>query len=79
MTFKCVYALPAQLIQGKLADMYTTTCAARALLHQTARVADQGGADKGAFRRDCAAVILFAAERATLVALDAIQILGGNG
>ena len=64
-----------QLIQGKLADMYTTTAAVRAFVHATARDADAGRAN----RKDCAAVILYAAEAATRAALDAIQILGGNG
>ena len=59
-----------QLIQGKLAAMYTVTQAARALVYQTARHADQGKAD----RKDCAAAILYAAEHATRVALDAIQV-----
>jgi hypothetical protein len=66
---------PVQLVQGKLADMYTTTRATRAFVHATARAADAGRAD----RKDCAAVILYAAEHATRMALDAIQILGGNG
>mmetsp|Transcript_2330 Transcript_2330/g.6033 ORF Transcript_2330/g.6033 Transcript_2330/m.6033 type:complete len:436 (+) Transcript_2330:170-1477(+) len=64
-----------QLIQGKLADMYTVTQATRSLLMRTAAEADMGRAST----RDCAAVILYAAERATAIALDAIQILGGNG
>jgi isovaleryl-CoA dehydrogenase len=64
-----------QLIQGKLADMYATTQATRAFIYRTAQQADTGSANN----KDCAAVILFAAEHATRVALDAIQILGGNG
>ncbi|KAI7841634.1 hypothetical protein COHA_004654 [Chlorella ohadii] len=64
-----------QLIQGKLADMYAATQATRAFVHQAARDADAGRAN----RKDCAAVILYAAENATRMALDAIQILGGNG
>ncbi|KAK9842351.1 hypothetical protein WJX81_008133 [Elliptochloris bilobata] len=68
-----------QLVQGKLADMYTTAAAARALVHATARTADAGGASARRLRRDCAAAILFAAEAATRVALDGIQVLGGNG
>ena len=64
-----------QLVQGKLADMYTVTQATRALLYRTAAQADAGRAD----RKDCAAVILYAAEHATRMALDAIQLLGGNG
>ena len=59
-----------QLIQGKLADMYTVTQAARALVYQTATAADQGNAD----RKDCAGAILYAAEHATRIALDAIQV-----
>ncbi|PSC68944.1 Isovaleryl-dehydrogenase [Micractinium conductrix] len=64
-----------QLIQAKLADMYTTTQAARSFVYATAAAADAGRAN----RKDCAAVILYAAEAATRMALDAIQILGGNG
>ncbi|KDD71878.1 acyl-CoA dehydrogenase, partial [Helicosporidium sp. ATCC 50920] len=64
-----------QLVQGKLADMYADTAATRALVGAVAAQADAGRAD----RKDCAAAILYAAERATKAALDAIQILGGNG
>ena len=64
-----------QLIQAKLADMYTTAAATRSFVYATARAADAGRAS----RKDCAAVILYAAEGATRMALDAIQILGGNG
>jgi len=64
-----------QLVQGKLADMWTVTAAARAYVASVARAADAGAAD----RKACASVILYAAERATQVALDAIQVLGGNG
>lgn len=64
-----------QLVQGKLADMYTTTQACRAYLHQIARNCDAGTVT----RRDAAGVILFCAESATRIALDAIQLLGGNG
>jgi isovaleryl-CoA dehydrogenase len=64
-----------QLIQGKLADMYADCNATRSYVHAVARQADSGRAD----RKDCAAVILYAGERATRAALDAIQILGGNG
>lgn len=59
-----------QLIQGKLADMYTVTAATRAFVYKTAAEADAGRAD----RKDCAAVILYAAEHATRMALDAIQV-----
>ena len=64
-----------QLVQGKLADMYASTRAVRAFVHATAAAADAGRAN----RKDCAAVILYAAEAATRAALDAIQVLGGNG
>lgn len=65
-----------QLIQGKLADMWTVLQASRAYLYAVARLADSGAT---AIRKECASVILYNAERATHVALDAIQILGGNG
>ncbi len=64
-----------QLMQGKIADLYTATNAARALLYSTAKACD----DKTITRYDAASVILFAAENATQVALQAIQALGGNG
>ena len=64
-----------QLIQGKVADMYTTLNASRAYLYAVARSCDQGRAT----RKDAAGVILYTAEQATRAALDAIQILGGNG
>ncbi|MEO8443570.1 MAG: isovaleryl-CoA dehydrogenase [Gammaproteobacteria bacterium] len=64
-----------QLIQAKLADMYTTLNACRAYVYAVARATDAGHAT----RQDAAGVILYAAERATQMALDAIQILGGNG
>ncbi|CAM6084922.1 unnamed protein product [Calypogeia fissa] len=64
-----------QLIQGKLADMYTKLQASRAYVYSVARGADMGQVD----RKDCASVILFAAENATQMALQAIQCLGGNG
>ena len=64
-----------QLMQGKLADMYATWNACRSYVYTVA-----GAADRGAnIRKDCAAVILYAAERATWMALEAIQCLGGNG
>ncbi|KAL1839301.1 hypothetical protein VTJ49DRAFT_1664 [Mycothermus thermophilus] len=74
-----------QLVQGKLADMYTKLQASRAFTYATARAVDEGataGAAGGAgssLSRDCAGAILYAAERATECALDAIQILGGMG
>ena len=64
-----------QLVQGKLADMYTRLASSRALVYSVAAACDQGHTS----RKDCAAAILFAAENATQMALDAIQLLGGNG
>ncbi len=64
-----------QLVQAKLADMYTVTNAARAYVYAVARACDAGLTT----RKDAAGAILYAAERATQVALDAIQLLGGNG
>src|SRR6185312_4944621 len=64
-----------QLVQGKLADMYTTLSAARAYVYAVAAACDRGETT----RKDAAGCILFAAERATQLALDAIQLLGGNG
>ena len=64
-----------QLIQGKLADMYASTAACRAYLYEVGRALDRGEDS----RKDAAAVILYTAEAATKAALDAIQVLGGNG
>lgn len=64
-----------QLIQGKVADMYTQLNASRAYLYAVAQACDRGEAT----RKDAAGVILYTAERATQMALEAIQILGGNG
>ncbi|MGB3834856.1 MAG: isovaleryl-CoA dehydrogenase [Mesorhizobium sp.] len=64
-----------QLVQGKLADMYTTMNASRAYVYAVAAACDRGETT----RKDAAGCILFAAERATQMALDAIQLLGGNG
>lgn len=64
-----------QLVQGKVADMYTKLMATRSYVYAVARACDNGKVS----RKDCAGVILYAAERATEVALDAIQLLGGNG
>ncbi|MDX2201755.1 MAG: isovaleryl-CoA dehydrogenase [Hyphomicrobiaceae bacterium] len=64
-----------QLVQGKLADMYTTLNACRAYVYAVAKACDRGETT----RKDAAGAILYAAEKATLVALDAIQLLGGNG
>ncbi|WP_274629505.1 isovaleryl-CoA dehydrogenase [Arvimicrobium flavum] len=64
-----------QLVQGKLADMYTTMNACRAYVYAVASACDRGQTT----RKDAAGCILYAAEKATLMALDAIQLLGGNG
>ncbi|CAO3593599.1 unnamed protein product [Absidia cylindrospora] len=64
-----------QLLQGKLADMYTKLNASRAYVYAVARACAEGKVSN----KDCAGVILYSAERATEVALDAIQCLGGNG
>ncbi|NWG24794.1 MAG: isovaleryl-CoA dehydrogenase [Pseudorhodoplanes sp.] len=64
-----------QLIQGKLADMYVGMNAAKAYVYAVARACDEGRTT----REDAAGAILFASERATQMALDAIQMLGGNG
>ncbi len=64
-----------QLVQGKLADMYVTMNASKAYVYAVAKACDRGETT----REDAAGAILYAAERATQVALDAIQILGGNG
>jgi isovaleryl-CoA dehydrogenase len=64
-----------QLMQGKLADMYTTMNASRAYVYAVARACDRGETT----RKDAAGAILYAAEKATWMALEAIQILGGNG
>jgi isovaleryl-CoA dehydrogenase len=69
-----------QLIQGKLADMYTTLQACRAYLYAVGRQLDSAGAEgMRQVRKDCAGVILYTAEKATWMAGEAIQILGGNG
>jgi len=64
-----------QLMQGKIADMYADLNASRSYLYAVARACDRGEDS----RKDAAAVILFTAERATQMALQAIQTLGGNG
>jgi len=64
-----------QLMQGKLADMYTTMNAAKAYVYAVARACDRGQTA----RKDAAGAILYAAEKATWMALEAIQALGGNG
>jgi isovaleryl-CoA dehydrogenase len=69
-----------QLIQGKLADMYTKLAASRAYTYATARQIDNSASSGVVIRtQDCAGAILYAAERATECALDAIQLMGGNG
>ena len=62
-----------QLLQGKMADMYALLCASRNYVYNVARAVDDGHKNYG---KDCAAVILYTAENATKVALDAIQCLG---
>lgn len=64
-----------QLVQGKLADMYVRMNAARAYVYAVAKACDRGETT----RKDAAGAILYAAESATALALDAIQLLGGNG
>ncbi len=64
-----------QLVQGKVADMYTTMNACKAYVYAVAGACDRGETT----REDAAGCILYAAEKATQVALDAIQLLGGNG
>ena len=64
-----------QLIQAKIADMYTSISACQSYVYAVARAADRGESS----RKDAAACLLFAAEQATQVALQAVQTLGGNG
>ena len=64
-----------QMIQAKMADMYTALSSSRAYLYSVARACDKGHFNN----KDCAGAILYCAEQATKVALDSIQILGGNG
>jgi len=64
-----------QLMQGKMADMYTTMNACRAYVYAVAKALGGGGS----IRKDAAGAILYSAERATWMALEAIQCLGGNG
>jgi len=70
-----------QLVQAKLADMHTKLSASRAYTYATARTLDSsyGSPDSRPDTKDCAGAILFAAERATECALDAIQLMGGMG
>lgn len=64
-----------ELVQGKIADMYTRMNAAKSYVYMVAMAADRGETT----RKDAAGVILYAAEMATQIALDSIQLLGGNG
>ena len=64
-----------QLVQGKIADMYTSMNACKSYLYMVAQACDRGETT----RKDAAGVILYTAEKATQLALDAIQLLGGNG
>ncbi|ODC03174.1 isovaleryl-CoA dehydrogenase [Terasakiispira papahanaumokuakeensis] len=64
-----------ELVQGKVADMYTSMNACKAYLYAVAAACDRGEAT----RKDAAGVILYCAEKATQIALDGIQLLGGNG
>ena len=69
-----------QLMQGKLADMYTTLMACRAYVYEVGRACDRATPDTlRALRKDAAGAILYAAEKATWMAGEAIQCLGGNG
>ncbi|KAG8690931.1 hypothetical protein FRC11_008020 [Ceratobasidium sp. 423] len=64
-----------QLMQGKIADMYTKLNASRSYVYAVARACDRGDIS----RRDCAGAILYSSDRAVEVAMDAMQCLGGNG
>jgi len=64
-----------QLVQGKIADMYVAMNAAKAYVYMVARACDRGETT----RQDAAGAILMSSEQATRMALDAIQLLGGNG
>ncbi len=64
-----------QFIQGKIADMYSTLCASQGYLYTVAKLCDLGQISN----KDAASAILYTSERATQIALEAIQILGGNG
>jgi isovaleryl-CoA dehydrogenase len=69
-----------QLMQGKLADMYTTMMASRAYVYEVGRACDRATPETVRhIRKDAAGAILFASERATWMAGEAIQALGGNG
>ena len=64
-----------QIMQGKIADMYTTMNACRSYVYEVAKACDRGETS----RKDAAGCILYSAEKATQIALEAIQALGGNG
>jgi len=64
-----------QLMQGKIADMYTKLIASRSYVYAVARACDRGHVS----RRDCAGAILYSTEKAVEVALEGMQCLGGNG
>lgn len=68
-----------QLIQGKLADMYTKYRASQSFTYNVARAVDESHASPNIKTQDCAGAILYAAERASEVAADAIQLMGGMG
>jgi len=68
-----------QLMQGKLADMYTTLAACRAYVYAVGQALDRGDSTGAGARKDAAGAILYAAEKATWMAGEAIQCLGGNG
>ncbi|AVG42035.1 isovaleryl-CoA dehydrogenase [Achromobacter insolitus] len=69
-----------QLIQGKVADLYTTLQASRAFCYQVGKNLDRLGTEHvRQVRKDCAALILYTAEKATWMAGEGVQILGGNG
>jgi isovaleryl-CoA dehydrogenase len=68
-----------QLMQGKLADMYTTMNACRAYVYAVGHALDRGGLSGRSARKDAAGAILYASEKATWMAGEAIQALGGNG
>jgi isovaleryl-CoA dehydrogenase len=68
-----------QLMQGKLADMYTTLSACRAYVYAVGQALDRGDLKGSHARKDAAGAILYAAEKATWMAGEAIQCLGGNG
>ena len=66
-------------MQGKLADMYTTLNACRAYVYAVGQALDRGDSTGASARKDAAGAILYAAEKATWMAGEAIQCLGGNG